>query len=254
MHDWTVSVTFHVFLSALMRVRPRYLADLHTVHEPLGEPLKHVHKMKCVLMCHEVDEGVTKIHTIAKIHGQINEVIQTTKTLLDEHLQKHALSVPIRDVSKHHCGRLPLWLFGRLCCCHWRSRLWLHRRWSLHTRRRPCHATARLEVLGKVEATSTIRTSAPARTATGSRLPQSWWTTNGSHLRHRSAERRVASSPWRARRESGVLVWRRSCSATLPPTVRLRRRSRGRSVPPVRRRWRPGHSTGLPPGEIICRI
>ena len=49
MHDWTVSVTFHVFLSALMRVRPRYLAHLHTVHEPLGEPLKHVHKMKCVL-------------------------------------------------------------------------------------------------------------------------------------------------------------------------------------------------------------
>mmetsp|Transcript_9428 Transcript_9428/g.27851 ORF Transcript_9428/g.27851 Transcript_9428/m.27851 type:complete len:375 (+) Transcript_9428:178-1302(+) len=207
-HHWAVPVPLDVLIQALVRVRPRDLADLGTVKEPPREALKGLHEAQRVLMGQEVDKCVAKINAIPKVHGQVDEVIICLELVLIQESQQHPLSIPVRNVPEHNRGLGPRG--GPLGRGRGSPR---SGRWNSARRLRLCGCCScspsaparrllgrRAPAVGTVAALSTLLSlAAPAGGAPGLRLHGH---DRGHRERRREAPRHACESRERRRRAS----------------------------------------------------
>merc|ERR1740129_1939905 len=82
MHYRTVSIALHVLSQALVRVRPRDLADLGTVEAPSLKSLEHLFEAERLLMADEVHKRIPQVDAILEVHGQVHKIVQRLKLSL----------------------------------------------------------------------------------------------------------------------------------------------------------------------------
>lgn len=85
MHDWAVAVPFDVGIAALMRSTPGYAAHLPTWQHPVGITVENFPKPWYELGVDQIDEGVSHASLCTEIDGQIEKVVQTSKTFCVDH-------------------------------------------------------------------------------------------------------------------------------------------------------------------------
>merc|ERR1712151_566484 len=101
MHHGTVPETLDVFINALRQVTPGDLANSVARHEPIAETGEVLPESLKILCGREVDERITMVQLRLKIHGQIQKIVRSKKTLLVEKLQKVRACVRTRDIPHH---------------------------------------------------------------------------------------------------------------------------------------------------------
>jgi len=100
MHDSFIAVLLNVCTEALEWTAPRYRARLLGRDSPIAETIEVFFSCFGLLNGCEVDEGVTKPCCSVEVHGQVEEVVASLKTLIVEELEQFALGVAIGDIAQ----------------------------------------------------------------------------------------------------------------------------------------------------------